>query len=319
LEIVVTGGAGFIGSNLVRGLLATDHGVRVVDNLSTGSARNLQGLEDQVSMIREDVRNVEALRKAMVAAEVVVHLAALPSVARSVADPVRSHSVNVNGTVGTLVAARDAGVRRVVYASSSSIYGDTPTLPKHEGMVPSPLSPYAASKLAGEAYCQAFARVYDLETISLRFFNVFGPRQDPGSEYAAVIPKFVTRMLAGRRPVIFGDGRQSRDFTFVESAVRACSLAATAGPQAVGEAVNVAGGSRTSLLDLVSLLNGIIGTSIEPEHADPRPGDVRHSEASIEKAGELLGYRPAIDVAAGLRATVDWFAEEPPREQTRVT
>jgi UDP-glucose 4-epimerase len=308
LEIVVTGGAGFIGSNVVRGLVAAGHEVRVVDDLSTGSAGNLEGLEGRVPTVRQDVRNVEALREAMAGAEVVIHLAALPSVARSVADPVRSHSVNVNGTVGVLVAARDAGVRRVVFASSSSIYGDTPTLPKHEGMVPSPLSPYAASKLAGEAYCQAFARVYDLETVSLRFFNVFGPWQDPASEYAAVIPRFVTRMLTGERPVIFGDGQQSRDFTFVENAVRACALAAVAGPRANGEAMNVAGGSRTSLLDLVTLLNTILGTSIEAEHADPRPGDVRHSQASIEKAQDLLGYQPVTDVAEGLRTTVQWFS-----------
>jgi len=307
MDVVVTGGAGFIGSNLVRALLAEDHRVRVVDDLSTGKLANLEGVQQDVRIDHEDVQDVAAMRRAMDGAETVFHLAALPSVTRSIEDPIRTNGVNVNGTLAVLVAARDAGVRRVVYASSSSIYGDVPTLPKHEGMAPAPRSPYAAAKLAAEAYCQSFTRVYGLETVSLRFFNVFGERQDPDSEYAAVIPRFGARMLAGERPEIFGDGGQSRDFTYIENAVRACMLAARAGPAAVGEVMNVACGARTSLRDLVAMLNAILGTELEPEFAEPRPGDVRHSEASIDRAAQLLGYRPTVDVPGGLRSTVEWF------------
>jgi UDP-glucose 4-epimerase len=308
MDVLVTGGAGFIGSNLVRTLVTEGHDVRVVDDLSTGSMRNLEGVQPDVQVLDEDVRDDAAIRRSMEDIEVVFHLAALPSVARSVEDPVRTHSVIVNGTLSVLTVARDTGVRRVVYASSSSVYGDTPVLPKHEGMVLSPRSPYAASKLAGEAYCQAFTRTYGLETVSLRFFNVFGHRQDPASEYAAVIPRFVTRMLARERPVIFGDGEQSRDFTYVENAVHACLRAASTAPGAVGQAVNVACGTRTSLRELVRMFNEILGTDLEPDFAEPRPGDIRHSEASIDRAAQLLDYRPTVDVAAGLRATVEWFA-----------
>jgi len=307
MDVVVTGGAGFIGSNLVRGLLGEGHRVRVVDDLSTGKLANLEGVQQDVRIDHEDVQDVAAMRRAVDGAETVFHLAALPSVTRSIEDPIRTNGVNVNGTLAVLVAARDAGVRRVVYASSSSIYGDVPTLPKHEGMAPAPRSPYAAAKLAAEAYCQSFTRVYGLETVSLRFFNVFGERQDPDSEYAAVIPRFGAQMLAGERPVIFGDGGQSRDFTYIENAVRACMLAARAGPAAVGEVMNVACGARTSLRDLVAMLNAILGTELEPEFAEPRPGDVRHSEASIDRAAQLLGYRPTVDVPGGLRSTVEWF------------
>jgi nucleoside-diphosphate-sugar epimerase len=311
VTVVVTGGAGFIGSNLARSLVDAARPVRVVDDLSTGSEANLDGLD--VEFLREDVRDLQAMRRALDGAEVVFHLAALPSVARSMADPLRTHSVNVDGTTSVLMAALQAGIRRVVYASSSSVYGDIPTLPKHEGMAPSPRSPYAAAKLAAEAYCQAFARAYGLETVSLRFFNVFGPAQDPSSPYAAVIPRFLARMLAGERPEIYGDGHQSRDFTFVENAMRACLLAAAAGPEAAGEAMNVACGSRITLLDLVATLNDILGTDLQPTFAAPRPGDVRHSLASIEKASELLGYRPVMDVSSGLRATAEWFARTPAR------
>jgi len=308
MDVVVTGGAGFIGSNLVRALLVGDHRVRVVDDLSTGSLANLDDVRQDVRIDHEDVQDIAAMRRVMDGAETVFHLAALPSVTRSVENPIGTNGVNVNGTLVVLVAAREAGVRRVVYASSSSIYGDVPTLPKHEGMAPAPRSPYAAAKLAGEAYCQAFTRVYGLETVSLRFFNVFGERQDPASEYAAVIPRFATRMLGGERPVIFGDGDQSRDFTHVENAVRACILAADAGPAAAGEVMNVACGARTSLRELVAMLNEILGTELEPEFAEPRPGDVRHSEASIDRAAQLLGYRPTVDVPGGLRTTVQWFS-----------
>lgn len=308
MEVVVTGGAGFIGSNLVRALLARGDRVTVVDNLSTGSSDNLEGIETDVRFDRADIRDPDAMGHAVDGAEVVFHLAALPSVGRSIEDPVGTNEVNVAGTLVVLLAARDAGVRRLVYASSSSIYGDAPTLPKIEEMAPAPRSPYAAAKLAGEAYSQAFTRVFGLETVSLRFFNVFGERQDPASEYAAVIPRFATRMLGGERPLIFGDGDQSRDFTYIDNAVQACLLASTAGPAAAGEVMNAACGTRTSLRELVAELNRIIGTDLEPEYAEPRAGDVRHSEASIDRASRLLGYRPTMDVPAGLRPTVEWFA-----------
>jgi UDP-glucose 4-epimerase len=310
MDVLVTGGAGFIGSNLVRHLLAAGDRVRVLDDLSTGHRANLEGVEAEV--IEGDVRDQELVRRACRGAEVVYHLAALPSVARSLADPARTNDVNVRGTLSVLLAARAEGVRRVVYASSSSIYGDAPTLPKEEGMPPLPRSPYAAAKLAGEAYCRAFTASLGLETVSLRFFNVFGPRQDPASPYAAVIPRFASRMLAGEPPVIFGDGRQSRDFTYVANAVRACRLAAEADGEVAGEVLNVACGRRTSLLELVALLNRLLGTSLEPVFADPQPGDVRHSEAAIAKAERLLGYRPLVGVEEGLAETVEWVARALP-------
>jgi UDP-glucose 4-epimerase len=247
--------------------------------------------------------------KAVAGAEVVYHLAALPSVARSVTDPLASHQVNVDGTLSLLLAAGNAGVRRLIYASSSSVYGDTPVLPKHEDMPVSPRSPYAASKLAGEAYCRAFPRVYPLETVSLRLFNVFGPRQDPGSPYAAVVPRFATRMLAGRPAEVTGDGGQTRDFTFVANAVHACRLAANAGTEAVGEAMNVGCGDRISVLDLVDLVNELLPEPVEPVFTAARPGDVRDSQASIDKAGRLLGYRPLVGAREGVSNTIRWFAD----------
>jgi UDP-N-acetylglucosamine/UDP-N-acetyl-alpha-D-glucosaminouronate 4-epimerase len=313
MDVLVTGGAGFIGSNLVRGLLDIGERVRVLDDLSTGRAENLDGVLDGVDLVHGDIRVPETVRWATEGAEVVYHLAALPSVARSVADPLPTHRVNVDGTLNLLQAALAAGVRRVVYASSSSVYGDTPTLPKHEDMPVSPLSPYAASKLAGEAYCRAFATAYGLETTGLRFFNVFGPRQDPGSEYAAVVPTFITAMLDGRSPQIFGDGTQSRDFTFVGNVVQACQLAAAA-PPAAGQVMNVGCGARTSLLELVGELNDLLGTRIEPSFSEPRTGDVRHSEAAIARAEELIGYRPAVGVREGLAETVEWFSGRTPAE-----
>lgn len=312
MEVLVTGGAGFIGSNLVAALLAQGRRVRVLDDLSTGSMLNLREVAEDVEVVIGDVRAPDQVRKAMAGTEVVFHLAALPRVARSVADPFTTHLVNVNGTLNVLLAAHEMGLRRVVFASSSSVYGDTPSLPKHEEMALRPQSPYAASKLAGEAYCRAFSSVFDIETVSLRFFNAFGPRQDPTAEYAAVIPKFITTMLAGERPVIFGDGTQSRDFTHIDNIVRACGLAADAGPRAVGEAINVATGSRISLLDLVAALNEVLGSDLEPASGEPRPGDVRHSEAAIDKAAELIGYRPEVGVRDGLARTVTWFTERAP-------
>jgi nucleoside-diphosphate-sugar epimerase len=308
MRALVTGGAGFIGSALVRALVEAGHEVRVLDDLSTGSRRNLEGA-GAVHLIEGDIRDQAPVRRALAGTEVVFHLAALPSVARSVADPVRSHSVNVDGTLNVLIAARDQGVRRLVFTSSSSVYGDTPTLPKHEDMPVQPRSPYAAAKLAAEAYCRAFAATFGLETVSLRPFNVFGPRQDPASQYAAVIPRFITRMLAGERPEVFGDGRQSRDFTFIDNMVEALLLAAAAGPEASGEAMNIGCGGRISLLDLVAALNELLETDLGPTFTDPRPGDVRDSEASVDKASRLIGYRPSIEVREGLRRTVEWYSE----------
>jgi nucleoside-diphosphate-sugar epimerase len=309
MNVLVTGGAGFIGSSLVRSLLGDGHAVRVLDDFSTGRQRNLEGVDGDLEVLEGDVRDPEAVAKAVTGAEVVHHLAALPSVARSVADPRASHQVNVDGTLNVLLAAVDAEVGRVVYASSSSVYGDTPVLPKHEDMPVSPRSPYAAAKLAGEAYCRSFARVYPLETVSLRFFNVFGPRQDPASQYAAVMPRFVTRMLAGEPAEVTGDGGQTRDFTFVDNAVRACRLAAGARPEAVGEAMNVGCGDRISVLDLVGLVNDLLPDPVEPVFVPARPGDVRDSQAAVDKAERLLGYRPLVPVRDGVAATVRWFAD----------
>jgi nucleoside-diphosphate-sugar epimerase len=310
VSVLVTGGAGFIGSNLVHELAAAGQTVRVLDDFSTGRRGNLAGLNGNVEVVEGDVRDQRTVRVAVAGAEVVYHLAALPSVARSVADPRASHSVNAEGTLNILLAARDAGVRRLVYASSSSVYGDTPVLPKHEEMPVSPRSPYAAAKLAGEAYCRAFAHVSSLDTVSLRFFNVFGPRQDPTSQYAAVVPRFITRMLAGRPAEVTGDGRQTRDFTFVANVVQACRLAATAGPEASGEAMNIGCNDRITVLGLAELVSDLLGKSIEPLFVPARVGDVRDSQAAIDKAARLIGYRPLVTVRDGLAATVDWFAAQ---------
>jgi nucleoside-diphosphate-sugar epimerase len=308
MNVLVTGGAGFIGSNLTRSLAGDGHRVRVLDDFSTGRRDNLDDRAGQVEVVEGDVGDPGDARRATVGVEVVYHLAALPSVARSVADPRASHRANVEGTLNVLLAARDAGVRRLVYASSSSVYGDTPTLPKHEDMPVSPRSPYAAAKLAGEAYCRAFSQVYPLETVCLRFFNVFGPRQDPASPYAAVVPRFITRMLAGVPAEVTGDGRQTRDFTFVDNAVQACRLAAAAGPEAVGEAMNVGCGDRISVVGLVELVNDLLEERVEPIFIPARAGDVRDSQAAVAKAEQLIGYRPRVPVREGVAATLEWFA-----------
>ena len=308
MQTLVTGGCGFIGSNLVRSLVASGDSVRVLDDLSTGSRDNLRGVRD-VHLTVDDIRDPDAVRRAVEGVEVVFHLAALPSVARSLANPVATTEVNVGGTLNVLMAARETGVRRVVYASSSSVYGDTPTLPKHEDMALYPRSPYAASKLSGEMYCRAFTPAFGLETVSLRFFNVFGPRQDPASEYAAVIPRFITALLQGGAPVVYGDGSQSRDFTFVANAVQACLLAA-ASPLGAGEAMNVGCGDRITLLDLLQELSGLMGGPVEPRFEEWRTGDVRHSLADISRAGALLGYRPLVSVRDGLAQTFRWYAEQ---------
>ncbi len=299
---LVTGGAGFIGSNLAEALVKSRHRVRVLDNFATGARANLTAGAGAVELLEGDLRDAAIVERAVQGIEVVFHQAALPSVARSLEDPATTHAVNATGTLTLLLAARRAGVCRVVYASSSSVYGDTPTLPKREEMPSQPKSPYAVSKLAGEQYCQVFAAALGLETVSLRYFNIFGPRQDPASPYAAVIPKFLAAMRRGERPVIFGDGKQSRDFTYVENAVRANLLAAEA-PRASGEAINVACGGRVTLLELVEQLNHLLGTHLDPIFAPPRPGDVRHSQADLTRAAALLGYHPTVDLQEGLART----------------
>jgi UDP-glucose 4-epimerase len=308
---LVTGGAGFIGSHLVEALLARGNTVRVLDNFSTGDVANLERVRDRVEMVYGDITDLETVQSAVKGVEVVFHQAALASVPRSIADPLATHRACVTGTLNVLVAARAADVRRVVYAASSSAYGGSRKLPKDEDDPTLPLSPYAVAKLAGEQYCAVFADVYGLETVRLRYFNVFGPRQSPDSPYAAVIPKFLEAMSAGRRPIIHGDGEQSRDFTFVSDVVQANLLAAEA-PGVSGNVYNVACGRRTSLLQLVELLNRLLDSAIEPEHTEARPGDVRHSLASIERAREDLGYEPTTDMMTGLRHCLEWWRQRHP-------
>lgn len=307
MQCLVTGGAGFIGTNLVRGLLAAGHGVRVLDNFSTGKRDNLRDLADTIEMIEGDIRSYHVVREAVDGVDVVYHQAALPSVPRSIKDPITTHEVGVNGTLNVLQAARDCRVGRVVFASSSSVYGNTLELPKHEGMTPMPLSPYAVSKLAAEHYCQVFFRLYGLETVSLRYFNVFGPRQDPNSLYSAVIPRFIEMLRANTNPTVHGDGEQSRDFTYVDNVVAANMLAGTAESGVAGEAFNVACHDRTTLNELVHRLNEALGTNLDPVHGEPRLGDVRHSFASIDKFRAATGYEPMVAFDEGIRRTVEWF------------
>jgi UDP-glucose 4-epimerase len=301
---LVTGGAGFIGSHLVEALLARGHRVRVLDNFSTGRRENLTPYRGDIELIAGDLTDLNTVRAATRDAEVVFHQAALASVPRSVADPLATHQACATGTLHVLMAAREAGVRRVIYAASSSAYGNSPQLPKCETDPTVPLSPYAAAKLTGENYCAAFSQVYGLETVRLRYFNVFGPRQPPDSPYAAVIPRFLEAMRAGRSPVIYGDGQQSRDFTFVQDVVQANLLAAEA-PGVSGKVYNIACGRRTSLLNLVAKINALLGAHIKPIHDNARPGDVRHSQANIERAQTELGFVPAHDVDGGLRCCLE--------------
>jgi UDP-N-acetylglucosamine/UDP-N-acetyl-alpha-D-glucosaminouronate 4-epimerase len=312
---LVTGGAGFIGSHLTERLLSEGRDVRVVDDFSTGRRENLEFAPSsqrwgRLEVLPGDITDPDLVLRAVADVEHVYHQAAIPSVPRSVADPIASNRANVSGTLNLLVAARDAGVKRFVYASSSSVYGESPTLPKVETMPPEPLSPYAISKLAAEQYARAFHRLYGLPTVGLRYFNVFGPRQDPGSEYAAVVPKFITAMARGQRPTIFGDGEQTRDFTYISNAVDANLAACASGEAAFGRSFNVACGRRISLLELVAQINGILGSGIEPVHAAPRAGDVKHSLADIAAAAEKLGYRPAISLEEGLARTAAWFRKK---------
>lgn len=307
---LVTGGAGFIGSHIVQRLLADGHGVRVIDNLSTGSRENLAGMSG-VDFLEGDIRDAGACDAAVAGIEIVFHVAALPSVPRSIADPWASHDHNVNGTVRVLEAARRAGVRRIVYSSSSSVYGDTPTLPKVESMEPLCRSPYATAKLAGEQYVLAYARAGMLEGVALRYFNVFGPRQSPKSAYAAVIPAFLDCAQRGTTAYVNGDGEQTRDFTYVENVVEANCLAAFGPAERVnGWVTNAGAGSRTSLNRLLDLVERVTGRAVSREYQAPRAGDVRDSLASLERAGKVLGYVPGVGLEDGLRRTWAWFMEE---------
>jgi UDP-glucose 4-epimerase len=303
-EYLITGGAGFIGSNIAEHLVRAGKSVSIFDNFSTGKREHVIG---GTELIEGDLRMLESVRRAMIDARYVLHVGAIPSVPRSVEDPVTTNQVNVTGTLNVLVAAREAGVQRVVFSSSSSVYGDTPTLPKQEEMAPLPLSPYAVQKLIGEYYCRIFWRLYELETVSLRYFNVFGPRQDPESQYAAVIPRFIMAILAGKSPVIFGDGKQTRDFSHVQNVIEANLTACEAGKEALGETFNIACGNRISLLDLVATINKIAGKNIAPIFQAPRPGDIRDSQADIRKAGQLFDWKPSVDFQAGIERAVEWY------------
>ncbi|MBK9125429.1 MAG: SDR family oxidoreductase [Chloroflexi bacterium] len=309
MRYAVTGGAGFIGSHIADRLLQDGHEVVVIDNLLTGSAATVDWLRTRANgrLTFEQVSITEpSLPDVVRGVDTIFHQAALPSVPRSVADPLETHHHCVTGTLNVLDSARRAGVRRVVYAASSSAYGDQPGDSKSEDMTPQPISPYGVAKLAGEYYCQSFTRVYGLETVCLRYFNVFGPRQDPNSQYAAVIPRFITALLNGQPPTIYGDGTQSRDFTFIDNVVHGNLLASTS-RDAVGEVMNLATGGRVSLLELADQLNAIIGTSIAPVFEPAREGDIKHSRAAIDKARELLDFAPVVDFEAGLARTVDWY------------
>jgi nucleoside-diphosphate-sugar epimerase len=305
---LVTGGSGFIGSHLAEELIRRGHRVRVVDSLITGKRRNLAHLP-AVEFVEGDLANFETCARVVDGIDYVLHQAAIPSVPRSVKDPITSNRANIDGSINMLVAARDAGVKRLVYAGSSSAYGDTPTLPKREDMPTNPLSPYALQKLVAEQYCQMFTRLYGFETVTIRYFNVFGPRQDPGSPYSGVISLFATALLDARRPTIYGDGGQTRDFTYVANVVdgvlRACEASGAA-----GEVINVATGGRISLNDLLATMNQIVGSAVQPLYAESRVGDVRDSQADITKARTLLGYQPLVSLEEGLRRTLEWCRAE---------
>src|SRR5436190_8968404 len=305
---LVTGGAGFIGSHLSEELLRRGHTVRIVDSLITGKRRNLDHVPD-AGFVEGDLADLAVARRAVDGVEYVLHQAAIPSVPRSVKDPLTSNQANITASLNILVAARDAGVKRLVYAGSSSVYGNTPTLPKREDMPPKPLSPYALQKLVAEQYGQLFTSLYGFETVTTRYFNVFGPRQDPGSPYSGVISLFATALVEGRQPTIYGNGEQTRDFTYVANVVDGVLRACTA-PKAAGDAINVACGTRISLNELLRLMNRIVGTSLQAIYKDARAGDVKDSQADIAKAKALLGYAPSVSLEEGLRQTLDWCRAE---------
>ncbi len=307
-RFLVTGGAGFIGSNICKKLISEGCFVRVVDNLLTGKKSNLAGIIDKIEFIQADMGDDQVARSAMKDIDVVLHEGALPSVPRSVDDPALTHKHCVDATFTLLLAARDAGIKRFVYASSSSAYGDTPTMPKVETMPPQPLSPYAVGKLVGEYYCSVFYKVFGLETISLRYFNVFGPHQDPASQYAAAIPAFVTAILKDEPPTIYGDGLQSRDFTYVDNVVDANLLAARA-KQTKGEVLNIACGQAVTVNEVIEIINGLLGKNIKPKYDPPRPGDVKHSLADITLAEKTIGFKPKVQFKQGLQKAIDWYRE----------
>jgi UDP-N-acetylglucosamine 4-epimerase len=306
MKVLVTGGAGFIGSHIVERLVKEGYEVKVLDNFSTGRRENLAAVAAQIEIIEGDIRDFPAVCQAVRSCDVIFHEAALCSVVRSVEKPQDTNTVNIDGTLNVLLAARDERVKRVVCASSSSVYGDTPALPKKETQTPAPASPYAVTKLTGELYCRNFFRLFGLETFSLRYFNVFGPRQDPNSAYAAVIPRFISALLKGEPPVIEGDGQQSRDFSYIDNIVEA-NIAAMKAQAGFGEAFNVACGQSTTITQLAEHLAQLLGVSVQPVHVQPRPGDVRHSLADISKAEALLSYRLRVDSITGLKYTADWY------------
>jgi nucleoside-diphosphate-sugar epimerase len=308
MKYLITGGAGFIGSNLARKLLEQDHRVRILDNFSSGRQDNLNDIIDRVELIEGDIRDYWTVVKAVTGIDYILHQAALPSVPRSVKNPLTSNEVNINGTLNLLEAARMAGVMKFVMASSSSVYGESEVLPKHEGMTPGPLSPYAITKITNEYYCRVYWQLYKFPTVCLRYFNIFGPHQDPNSEYAAVIPKFITALVENRSPVVYGDGEQSRDFTYIDNCVEANLLAVT-NDGILGEAYNVACGGRYTLNELLDLLRKIIGVNTPAKYDPPRPGDIRHSYADISKL-KASGYDPRIGFEEGLKRTVAFFAPQ---------
>lgn len=304
---LVTGGAGFIGSHIASALVASGARVRIIDDLSTGYRENLEEISGDFDFVRSSLADEEPLKKALEDVELVFHEAAIPSVPRSVEDPRQTHIASVDSTFSLLLASREKKVRRLVYAASSSAYGDQPTLPKTETMLPEPLSPYAVAKLVGEYYCQVFTRVYGLETISLRYFNVFGPRQDPSSQYSGVISRFISALLSNEAPVIYGDGEQSRDFTYIDDVVKA-NLKAAGATKGIGQVINIANGERISLNQLLGELKNLTGNrDVTVDYKDARPGDVKHSLADITRARELLGFEPHIDLQEGLARTIDWW------------
>ncbi len=307
---LITGGAGFIGSHLARTLLSLGEEVVVLDDLSTGKRENLGDIMDRVKLIVGDICDIGRVKEAMEGIDYVFHQAAVVSVPRSIDEPVRTNEVNVDGTLNCLLVARDVKAKRFVFAASSSAYGDSPKLPKHEDMTPRPLSPYGVSKLVGEMYCRVFYEVYGLPTVSLRYFNIFGPYQDPHSQYAAVVPIFITRLLKGESPQVFGDGEQSRDFTYIDNAVQA-NLLATRSDKADGKTINVACGTQYTLNELAKNLKRLTGSDIDPTHDEPRAGDIKHSLGDISRASSLLGYSPKISFEEGLERTVAWFKSRP--------
>ena len=307
-KYLVTGGAGFIGSNIAKELVRLGEEVVIFDNLSTGKRENISNISAKVKFIEGDLRDISLIKNACSGIDYVLHQAALPSVQRSVEDPAGTSEVNIIGTLNALIAAKDAKVKRFIYAASSSAYGDTPTLPKREDMKENPLSPYAVSKLTGENFTKVFFRIYGLETVILRYFNVFGPSQDPASQYSAVIPLFITAMLKGVSPVIYGDGKQSRDFTFVENVVSANILASKAqNKEALGKMMNIACGDAFSLNDMIATLNEIMGKDVKPKYDEGRKGDIKHSLADISLAKRLIGYTPKFTFKEGLKKTIEWY------------